>query len=306
MSNLTDGKKALAAGDFGVAEKKLYKALDNHPDDGELWWAIMLCKYGYRNDGELADAVRMKFVDCARAGIKPPQTALDSTYCKNALNFEKGTKRREFVERLNAELSELWQQERGTKIKLFAPKPKRKAVGKLEIMRAFMFTAIALLAVGGLIGVYSIYAESRWAMYVGFILFIICAITAAGLRIAIKRAGGNVRYTLLIIVVIFAFTCVAVFIGGLQTGSKATMYIAGAAVVMIVLFAGIEQFTNRDDAKSKRKDRARGRTEQKSEYDRSQVTYVPRYNGKSATSENNKNNKSNKERKNEEFEDVYD
>ena len=316
MSNLTDGKRALSAGDFEVAEKKLFKALDYHPDDGELWWAVMLCKYGFRNDGELIESVKADFSECARSGKKPPQTPFDSTYCKNALSYEKGTRRREFVEKLNAELSELWQQERGTSLKLSAPRPKRKAVGKVEIMRGFMFAAMALLAVGGIIGVYSIYAESRWAMYVGFILFIVCAIAAAGLRLAVKRAGGDVRYTLLIIVVIFAFTCVAVLVGGWMMDSKATMYIAGAAVVIIVLFAGIEQFNNRKDDNKKRKRKSRGRGESKSDYDRSRVTYEPKNSkndvthesktSENKTSENDKKDKSNKESKNEEFQDVYD
>lgn len=306
MSNLTDGKKALAAGNFSTAEKKLLKALDKHPDDGELWWAVMLCKFGYRNDGELESAVKAQFRECARSGEKAPSTPFESSYCKNALAYERGTRRREFVERLNGELAELWRAERGTTVKMTKPKPRRKPVDKCAVMRGCMYAAIALATVGGMLGGYSVYAQSRWAMYVGFITFMVFAVVSAALRYVVMRAGGSVKGALPLMVALFAFVCLFVLIGGLMNDNRVAVFGAAAVLVMILLFATVGRvFMPKRDGKEKRR-AGGGKTERKNDYDRSNALVEIDKNNKREKPEKINKQQSNKGRNDEKFEDVYD
>ena len=113
MSNLTDGKKALAAGEFDAAEKKLLKALDKRPDDSRLWWALFLCRRQCRDDGELSASLAAEFERAADDGERPPRLPFDDTACKNALAFDRDGRNRSVVEKIQNELSELWQAKRG-------------------------------------------------------------------------------------------------------------------------------------------------------------------------------------------------
>ncbi len=306
MSNLTDGKKALAAGDFSTAEKKLLKALDRRPDDGELWWTLMLCKCECRNDGELEKSVKAQFVECARSGGKAPSTPFESTYCKNALAYETGTRRREFVKKINAELFELWRAERGTGLKTAAVKPKRKPVDKCAVIRGCMYAAIAAATVGGMLGVYSVYAQSRWAMYVGFITFIVFAVASAALRYAVIRTGGNAKGALPLMISVFAFVCVSVLIGGLTTDNRIVVFISAAVLVMILLFATVGRVFMPKRGGRSAGNAKRGKAEREDVYDRSKVLAELDNNNRCEKPDKINKKQIRSEGNNEKFEDVYD
>lgn len=175
MSNMTDGKKALAAGDFELARKKLTKALDNRPNDGELWWALMLCKYGWKNDEEMECDLTEQFTRAARSGAAAPSTPFDSAYCKNALAYSVGNKRRDMVARINSKLSGIWQEERGKKLRLTEPKVKQNRSGTISLYAVFTYLILLSEAVGAGVAAYGVYFYATTAQAIGLTVFAACA-----------------------------------------------------------------------------------------------------------------------------------
>ncbi len=241
MSNYTDGKKALSVGDFSKAEAKLFKALDNRPDDGELWWAVMLCKCRCRNDDELISSLKASFTAAARENRPVPSTPFESTYCKNALRFERGGKRLEFVSSLNAELSEIWAAECGKPLKVKPPKKVKNiksahdGIGKAEIYKYLAYGAGGVSAVGGVLAVYSIFALARWALWSGFIVFLVFAAASIVFRRLAKRAGGNAKYALALVVGVFAAVCVGLLVAGIVRHNRDVIIFSASVLVIIVM-----------------------------------------------------------------------
>ncbi len=237
MSNLTDGKKALAAGEFDVAEKKLIKALDRRPDDSELWWALMLCKFGFRNDAELESAVKAKYERAAENGDAPPPTPFDTSYCKNALKYAASSKRRDFVERVSAELNALWQSKRGKTLK--APKTDIKTFTVRDKFRAALYTAITASAVGGGMGAYAIFEHETWALWTGFIILIVFSMTAFFIRRhLVKKYGEQLKLADILFISMFAAVGIAVLVSGAVVGSRSVLILGIAVLVLAALLGG--------------------------------------------------------------------
>ncbi len=264
MSNYTDGKKALSVGDFAKAEAKLFKALDNRPDDGELWWSVMLCKNHCRNDDELISSLKASFAAAAREGGTAPSTPFESTYCKNALRFERGQKRKDFVSALNAELSEIWAAERGRPLKVKPPKTVKKVksanggIGKAEIFRCLTYAAGGVSAVGGALAVYSIFALARRALWSGFVVFLVFAVMSVVFRRFTVRAGGNAKYALPLIVGVFAAVCVGLLIAGIVRHNRDVIIFSASVLVIIVMASAFRLTYNKFASRAVTRDKHAG------------------------------------------------
>ncbi len=227
----------MAAGEFAVAEKKLFKALDNRPDDSELWWMLMLCKCGLRNDGELVDAVKAKYESAADTpDAPPPQTPFDTSYCKNALKYATTPKRREFVERVMSELSEIWQSKRGKPLK--TPKTKVKPSVKCDVSKIVLYAALAIAAVGGGLGAYALFAHVTWALWTGFILLILFSAAAFGARSRLVKKSHAPLIADILFIAMFAAVGTAITVAGAAVGSTSIL-ILGIALLALAALLGV-------------------------------------------------------------------
>lgn len=241
MSNLTDGKKALRDGDFKTAELKLLKALDNHPDDGELWWSVMLCKSGYRSDAELSDAVKKMFIAAAKTDGRVPPTPFESPYCKNALRYERDGRRAEYIKSLYSELEPVWLEY--THKHLPSPvsvKPMRthtRAEVRYNVLSALTYIGIAVALCFGILGVYGLYVSAAWAMWTGFVGLGACIAASFAARHAAVKAGGRVKASAALIVTVLTAVSFAVLGVGVIAGNRTASIIGGAALGIILAFA---------------------------------------------------------------------
>ena len=181
MSNLTDGKNALAAGDFATAEIKLGKALDTHPDDGEL-----------------EEKLFAEFTDAARKGAPEPPLPFNDAYCQNALRYEKGTKRRDFVQSLVGRLDGIWIAARGRSIKSVRM-PKRsapKARKKRDVKSILTYALSSAALVAGLAGFALSYAFGNRPALIASIVIVFGAVgvlTAALMKKSRENRGKENR-----------------------------------------------------------------------------------------------------------------
>jgi len=236
MSNMTDGKKALALGEFEAAERKLMKALDAHPDKGELWWLLMLCKSECRDDAELERVLKARFSQAAENGEAVPSTPFDSMYCKNAVKYAASEKYSEYIKRVNAELSEIWRAARGREVKLAAVKPK-KHTDKTRVIRALVYAALIFAACFGGVGIVGAAIVSNVMRTLGFIVFGISVAAAVALYAAAKRSGSKPRAAFAVLVgevIVFAIALAAV---GLILAERAYL-IAGGVILAVSLVVG--------------------------------------------------------------------
>lgn len=265
----------MAAGDFALAEKKLLKALDRRPDDGELWWSLMLCKCGIKSDGELESAVKQKYESAE--GNNPPPTPFDTSYCKNALKYSVSPKRKEFVERVSAELSEIWQAKGGKALK--APRTNVKTFTRRDCLGVTVSAATAVAAVGGALGAYAVFEHATWALWTGFALLILFSFAAFFLRGAYVKHGGAHKIVDIALVAVFAATGAALLAAGVYIGSRSVIMLAAAILVMAALVAGYRFIGGgkRKDESGKRS--ARGKSDasnKRAAYDRANVIAAPK------------------------------
>lgn len=190
MSNYTDGKRSLAAGEFDAAEQKLLKALDRRPDDGGLWWALFLCKQRCRDDGELRSSLAAEFERAADGGLPPPELPFDTTPCKNALGFDRDGRHRKFVGELHKELSDLWLSKRGRPLKGYKPAGEYRSRQRGAALGAATYLFAALAAFGAGLIVYGVSAAARWALWTGAVLFVLSTAAAVAVRHALKNAAA--------------------------------------------------------------------------------------------------------------------
>ena len=278
----------MAAGEFDVAEKKLIKALDHRPDDSELWWSLMLCKCGFKNDDELVSAVKQKYESAADEGLAPPPTPFDTSYCKNALKYATSTKRRDFVDRVSGDLSDIWQKKRGKTLR--APKTNIKTRSKKDYIRAATFLSIAVAAVGGGISAYAIFEHATWALWTGFALLIMFTMAALILRMKFTKSGGTIKIIDITMILMFIAVGVALMVAGFTVGNRSIIILAIAILVLAILIGGY-RIACLFNVGGKRTNKGRATKGNKAAYDRSNVV---------AATGKNKDNKVNKEVK-----DVY-
>ncbi len=233
---MTDGKKALALGEFEAAERKLMKALDAHPDRGELWWLLMLCKSECRDDAELERVLKTRFSQAAENGEAAPSTPFDSLYCKNAVKYAASDRYSEYIKRVNAELAEIWRAARGREVKLAAVKPK-KHTDKTRVLRALVYAALIFAAVSGGVGIVGAAVESSVIRTLGFIVFGLCAAAAVALYTAAKRSGGKPRAAFALLVGEAAVFAIALAVVGLIAAERAYS-IAGGVILALALVVG--------------------------------------------------------------------
>ncbi len=227
----------MANGDFALARKKLMKALDNRPDDGDLWWAVMLCNCGFRTDSELEAAVKEKFTAAAEGNEPAPPSPFDTSYCKNALMFAKNTKHRDFVDRVNAELSEIWLQKRGRSLKLSRVKVK-KPMSRAGVLRCLTYAASGISAVGGVLAVYAIFAHATWALWSGFSILIAFTAAAVILRAYAQRYGTVPAFSAGLLIIMYTLVGTGLIIAGAVVSMKSVV-ILGAATVIAAAFIGL-------------------------------------------------------------------
>ena len=246
MSNYTDGKKALAAGEFDAAEKKLIKALDRRPDDGGLWWALFLCKQRCRDDGELRSSLVSEFGRAADDGAPPPKLPFDTTPCKNALGFDRDGRHRRFVGELHAELSDLWLSKRGRPLKGYKPTAEYRPKARCSALGFAAYALVALAALGAGLIVYGVSAAARWALWTGAVVFVLstAASGAAGVPLK-KRSGGAVAFGLLLGV--FGVFAVALVIVGSIAGLQYASLIGGGVFAVLVAFLLLKVFRGGKD-----------------------------------------------------------
>ena len=278
MSNLTDGKKALVAGDFATAEKKLIKALDHRPDDSELWWSLMLCKCGFKTDAELETAVKAKY-ESADADDPPPPTPFDTSYCKNALKYATNSKRKDFVERVSAELSDIWQAKGGKALK--APKTNIKTYTRRDYLGIATYASTCVAAIGSGLAAYALFEHATWALWTGFALLIVFAAAAFVLRSFFFKAGGNPKAADIALIAVIAATGVVVLVAGIVIGSKSVIILAAAILVLAALI-GCYRFLGgrKTNAKGTARKKTKGQNT-KAAYDRSFVAAANDNNKKS-------------------------
>lgn len=234
MSNKTEGKKALEAGDFALAEDKLIKALDYHPDDSELWWAMMLCKSKLSSDAELSAFVISEYKRAAENGESAPKTPLDTSYCKNALRYETDGRIRKKVQRIYDEVNELWLSVRGKSLSLRAPREKKLPdIGK--ILSVVEYVSIAMIAVGVWFVCYALLIYKVWALWTGFAVLVAFALAAFILVRVMNKLGvktDNVSVALFTVIVLSALSLLVV--GILR---KYQMVVIMASVVLAIAAA---------------------------------------------------------------------
>ena len=243
MSNLTDGKAALAAGKFTTAENKFNRALDAHPDDGEIWWALMLCRAECRNDAEFSSKLKTAFTAAARNGAPQPATPLDTPYGKNALRYakgESGQKRREYVSALTAELNTIWQTERGDKLKFKNVKTVKQAKPKRSSAAAVtVYALIGLCFVLGGVSAYAAFAKTTWLFWVGTGVFVACEAAAVWLIYRSSSNGIKIAAAIPLAIIAGLTFGIAVFATAFAVNDRVALI---AAAVAICLAAAIAAF----------------------------------------------------------------
>lgn len=308
MSNLTDGKKALAAGKFAIAETKLIKALDAKPDDSELWWCLMLCRSGYSCDAALVEGLKEKVENAAKEGGKFPDTPFSSPYCQNALKYAADGKRRAFIDRVNAELTELWREKTG---KTVALKTKEKKLAEKHVVYSrFCYAVLALAAVGAVVTVYGVLKNAVLITAVGAILFAAGIATDTVLRFLAKRAGKAPKGVLVADVALVTVTGIALLVVGMFGGSAATVRVAsvmivGAAVVAAtMLFMRTRRRALEGRAARGNADTRRSGNKYRPEYDRARLAARLDKNGQNAKKSHKKHNS--EDRAENEYKDTFD
>lgn len=273
MSNLTDGKKALAAGEFATAEKKLLKALDLKPDDSELWWCLMLCRYGYTDDAALTAGLKAEFIKAADAGDNIPETPFDSTYCKNALLYSRDGKRRAFTERVNAELSELWREKTGRAVVLKVKE--QKLVTRADVLSRCCYAAIAPAAIGAVMTVFGAFTVKLWAAVLGAVLTVAGLVVMLLLRYKARKAGKTPKGVFAAMFTVLAFICIGLYVSGLITANAHALRAAFAALVITaiaacaLLFMRTRRRARETHASARTASAKRGGQGKKAAYDRS-------------------------------------
>ena len=260
----------MADGDFATAERKLIKALDHRPDDGELWWSLMLCKFGFKNDAELESAVKDKYNQAAENDESPPPTPFDTSYCKNAIKYATTNKRIDFVTRVNAELSDIWKEKRGRALK--TKTPKKKTYSKPDVLKIALYATTCVAAVGGFLGAYSVFAHATWALWTGFILLILFSAAAFFIRGAYKKSGGTTKLADILLVAVFAATGAALLVAGIVKSNQNVIILAVAVLVLSVTL-GVYRLLSGGRAEEKSGSRQSKKSGQKTKaaYDRSNV-----------------------------------
>lgn len=244
MSNLTDGKTALAAGKFTTAENKFNRALDARPDDGEIWWALMLCRAECRNDAEFSNKLKAAFAAAAKSGAPQPATPLDTPYGRNALRYakgESGQKRRGYVNALTAELNTIWQTERGDRLKFKNVKTVKQAVKpkSLSASAVTVYVLIVLCFVQGGVSAYAAFAQTTWLFWVGAGVFVACE--AAAVWLIYRSASNGTKIVAAIPLAIIAGITfgIAVFATAFAVNNRVALT---AAAVVICIAAAIAAF----------------------------------------------------------------
>lgn len=234
MSNLTDGKKALANGDFELAEKKLLKAIDLKPDNADLWWALALCSAGCRNDGELAESVKAEYERSAERGNKkPPKTTLDGEYVKNAICYEKNGKHAEFVEKLNAELEALWKDRTGKAVSL---KVKRKKYTSLATIHGRIgYVAVLFYAMFALSLLWALAVVNVAVIVVSIIGVAVTLILAIAFALSAKKKGKPTKAVGGLLFAVSTIASIAMIVVGALNGSKAVQTTATVLLVVTVI-----------------------------------------------------------------------
>ena len=248
MSNKTDGKKALEAGDFTAAEEKLLKALKFHPDDSELWWAMMLCKSGLRSDAELCERVKADFARAASAGENPPETPFGTSYCKNALRYETGGKKRGFIKKLYDDLSDMWFSVRGKK--LHAPVPREKKLPDVEkILTGIAYGAIALIAVGVWLVCYALIVWKVWALWTGFAIIVASALTAFILMRVLKKYGVESERPTTALFTVIVLSALALLTVGIIRRYRLIIIMASVVIAIAAAIGLYKLFSSKSAAK---------------------------------------------------------
>lgn len=244
MSNKTDGKKALEAGDYLTAEQKILKALDNHPDDSELWWSMMLIKSGFKNDAELASAVRDRFAAAAENGGGVPETPFDTNYCRNALRYEEGGRKRTFIKNLYAELNAIWLAARGKKLK--APIPREKKIPDVaSIFTAVEYAVVFLMVIGVWLVCYALLTYKTWALWTGFALVVVFALAAFILLRVLKKVGGGTGSVTVVLFTAIVLSALALLIVGVYCGYALITVMAGVVLAIAAAFGLYKLFARR-------------------------------------------------------------
>lgn len=242
MSNLTDGKTALAAGKFTTAENKLNRALDAHPDNGEIWWALMLCRAECKNDAELKTKLVASFTDAAKSGAPQPATPLDTPYGKNALRYakgESGQKRREYVNALVAELDEIWQAERGGKLKIREVKAARTRRKNFSASAAIVYALLSLCFVLGGLSAYGAFAGLAWLLWTGLGVFVAFEAIAVWIIYRAGRAEKKIPAAVPLAITAGVVFGIAVFATAFAANNRAALI---AAAIIICIAAAVAAF----------------------------------------------------------------
>ena len=249
MSNFTDGKNYLAAGDFTSAAGKLEKALDAHPADGRIWWALMLCKAECKTEAELEKKLIREYTAAAESNGKPPENPVNGAYGKNALRYAPSDKYQSFATALNVKLGEIWQSYGGKPLKT-GREIKREQVRSSKRGGANKSTSggttviafyaiVAAATVCGVLASVGIGVASKGLLWTGFALFAALLIVAAGFIVATNRAGKKIRGGT---VTALAAGFVMEIIMSAVALSKADGAALIASIVMLVLTAGVTAF----------------------------------------------------------------
>lgn len=242
MSNLTDGKKALAAGEFDAAEKKLLKALDKRPDDSRLWWALFLCRRQCRDDGELSASLAAEFERAADGGERPPHLPFDDTACKNALAFDRDGRNRSVVEQIQNELSELWQAKRGKPLKARRTASAYRPVDRASVLGGASYLIVLAVAVGAALIVYAVSTAARWALWTGAAVFVTSTVAMLAVRFLLKRAGGENKLAFGLTLGVYGVFAFALVIVGMFTGLTYASFIGGGVLAVLVTFLFFKVF----------------------------------------------------------------
>ncbi len=235
MSNKTDGKKALEAGDFITAEEKLIKALEVRPDDSELWWAMMLAKSELKNDSELAVSVKNDFARAAKSGDGVPTTPFDTVYCKNALRYATDGKRRAFIKNLYAELNAVWLAARGKKMKPPVPR-ERKLPDIANIFLGIEYAAIGLMVIGVWLLCFSLLMREEWALWTGFALLVVFALAAFIMMRVLKKTGVDASAPSVVLFTSIILSALALLIVGIFRGYDLISIMAGVVLAVAAAY----------------------------------------------------------------------
>lgn len=271
MSNLTEGKKALADGEFVKAENKLLKALDNRPDDSELWWSLMLCKFRFKSDDELKAELCARYESAAKSGEAAPESPFDSQYCKNALRYAINTKRRGFIDGVNAELSAIWERERGKPLHI-KKTPDYKPPKHIDYKKIVKPIAYAFAAAGAVLMVFALFLAVSTALTAGAIVFYVFATIGSCMNYLQKREARGARAALVSRVIIFIGLDVLVL--GIFYGVTLAIWLSAVVVGLTVLYMSLSRTLDRINKRVIEK-QGNGKKSARPDYDRKNVAQAP-------------------------------